>query len=100
MADNILQAINKYVANNPQINLDSEAARKALANYISSQCGEIGKHNRLKICRPFGLVGSSPTTGTILSPYSLMAKRPSYTRLSSRCEHVVGSSPTRGTNYK
>ena len=28
------------------------------------QCGEIGKHNRLKICRSQGLVGSSPTTGT------------------------------------
>ena len=37
-----------------------------LVNTILRQCGEIGKHNRLKICRPFGLVGSSPTTGTIL----------------------------------
>lgn len=51
MADHILQAITKYVDNNPQINLDSEAARKALANYISSQCGEIGKHKGLKIPR-------------------------------------------------
>ena len=36
MADHILQAISKYVANNPQINLESEAARKALAEFIKS----------------------------------------------------------------
>ena len=34
MDNYILQAINKYVANNPQINLDSEAARKALEEFI------------------------------------------------------------------
>ncbi len=27
-------------------------------------CGEIGKHNRLKICRPQGLAGSSPARRT------------------------------------
>ena len=29
-------------------------------------CGEIGKHNRLKICRPYGLAGSSPARRTTL----------------------------------
>ena len=29
-------------------------------------CGEIGKHNRLKICRLHGLAGSSPARRTTL----------------------------------
>ena len=28
--------------------------------------GEIGRHNRFKICRSFGRAGSSPASGTIL----------------------------------
>ena len=30
--------------------------------------GGIGRRNRLKICYPYGCVGSSPTPGTILKP--------------------------------
>ncbi len=30
------------------------------------RCGEIGKHARLKIAWLYGLVGSSPTSGTIV----------------------------------
>ena len=30
--------------------------------------GEIGKHSRLKICRPSGLAGSSPAVRTIMFP--------------------------------
>ena len=30
---------------------------------MDCRCGEIGRHSRLKICRPKGLVGSSPTIG-------------------------------------
>ena len=40
-------------------------AEKELKLSELSQCGEIGKHKTLKMSRPLGLVGSSPTTGTI-----------------------------------
>ena len=57
--------------------------------------GETGKHRRLKIFRPQGLVGSIPTFPTNLSN---MLERSQVARQRAVNSHIVGSTPTAPAN--